>query len=450
MVWTGNPKQGADFANENSIDLDEIAMRKQVIDRTDLLIVMRPVKDRVKREAFNRKVLDMQQDFKDPVKRRIIRNYDEYVKRHILYARTLNPKMTVEARDMIAQAEARIQEVKFKDGIANAGSNRALGTLERLATVIAKLKLHRDEITTEDAADAIDFYNKISAQVHSSVDKPQDIAEYSTQTMVFILQNESNGLSKTFKELCELASAKDPSIKWYLYQGHKNRLGDVSTNKASRQVLDRLESFNPKKIRRVKQQPAEFLWVGGKDDEEEPQAPAPAQQESSALDSKVGDGIKESSKEGLYADPSDPADQPSSGLQENKQTKLSVESDKNVNDKTIHPEEPQSARSARSASAAIVQDEREYKILKAMEQARAKYNSKKVTLKESGSLIAPQDVWGNLIVALPDGVLDMSRVIEIIEEQKAKGRVLTRQGDPPGRYYFIWHDSNGSSKGEGE
>jgi hypothetical protein len=78
-----------------------------------------------------------------------------------------------------------------------------------------------------------------------------------------------------------------------------------------------------------------------------------------------------------------------------------------------------------------------------MEQARAKYNSDKVQLKESGSLIDPVDVWGNLLTTLPDETLNIQKVIEIIEEQKAKGRVLTRQGDPPGRYYFTWHDPNG-------
>lgn len=82
--------------------------------------------------------------------------------------------------------------------------------------------------------------------------------------------------------------------------------------------------------------------------------------------------------------------------------------------------------------------------------ARAKWNGDKVTLKESGSLIDPQDVWGNLITALPGEALDIKKVIEIIEEQKAKGRVLTRRGDPPNRYYFIWHDPNGNVEEEGE
>jgi len=264
IIWTGNPKQGADFSSQTSVDLNEIAVRKQVIDRTDLIVIMRPVKELTKRVGVNNRILQMHRDFlKDPIKRKNIRGYDEYTKRHLLYAKSLNPDFTTEAMHMLAQAEARIQQVKFQQGIPNAGSNRTLGTLERLSIVIAKLKLH-EEITTEDAGDAVDFYNKISAEIHQSVDRPQDIAEYTAQTMIFILQNESNALSKTFRDLAELASAKDQSIKWYLYQGVKNKLGDVSTNKRMKRVLELLENVDSKKVRRVKQQPAEFLWVGGK------------------------------------------------------------------------------------------------------------------------------------------------------------------------------------------
>jgi len=122
---------------------------------------------------------------------------------------------------------------------------------------------------------------------------------------------------------------------------------------------------------------------------------------------------------------------------------LSEDDDKNVSRNPVQGEEVGSARSA-----STIDEQREYKILKAMEQARAKFNGDKVELRESGTLIDPRDVWGNLMTALPEEALDMKQVIEIIEEQIKKGRVITRAGDPPGRYHFIWKDPNGDGGGE--
>lgn len=135
------------------------------------------------------------------------------------------------------------------------------------------------------------------------------------------------------------------------------------------------------------------------------------------------------------------------------QTKLSTHHDTSEAGQPTTPEKSRSVESARSAKdhkKQLEDKDREYKILKAMEQARAKYNRDKVMLKESGDLIDPRDVWGNLMTSLQDEEWKMDRVIKTIEEQIPKGNVLTRQGEAPGRYYFIWHDPNGDVKGEGE
>lgn len=446
VVWTGNPKQGADFAKPDSIDLDEIAVRKQTIDRTDLLVVMRPIKDPVKRTAFNRKVLRMHKDLKDPIKRRIIRNYDQGVKRHVLYARTLNPAMSEEAEEIISQAETRIQEIKFKDGVANAGSNRALGTLERLATVIAKLKLHEKEITTEDANDAIDFYNKAAAQIHQAVDKPQNPAEYTAQTMVYILQNENKGMSVVYKDLCEKAALKDQSIRWYLYQGVKNKLGDVGSNKRMKRVLEILENINPKKLRRVQQHPAEFLWVG--EDQEDREA----------------EGEKKDDKPANPPDPADPADQPSTRVQRNRQTKLSTDNDKNVIHRTMQGEKAQSGRSARSGESTIAEgdgsdkkqqrkpiplEEKEDKVLMACGLAMADHNSAKIQGRESGAFIDTYGVWAHMQQEFPNENWSERQVRKVLEGLTKKGRLLTKQGDEPDRWYLITTTTTSRTGGEG-
>ena len=458
MIWTGNPKQGADFARPDSIDLDEIAVRKQTIDRTDLLVVMRPIKDPVKRREFNRKVLRMHKDLKDPAKRRIIRNYDEYVNLHVLYARTLKPIMSDEAEEILSDAETRLQEIKFRDGIANAGSNRALGTLERLATVIAKLKLHDDEIMVEDANDAIDFYNKISSQIHQAADKPSDPAQNAAEAMVYILQNESKGIAIPFRELCERAANKEEAIRYYLYQGIKNRLGDVSSNKRTKRTLEILEGFNPKKLQRVKMQPAEFLWVGEDGDEEgggggeseSKEEEREEKEEGVKEEEKEKDNTQreESSKESLHADLPDSADQGSTSLQENKQTELIVQQDKNITQKAVQGEKGESARSA----SVIVEDseknkkqkqqptsleEKEDKVLMACGLAVADYNSEKIQGRESGAHIDTYGVWAHMQQEFPNENWSERKVRKVLEGLVQKGRLLTKQGDEPDRWYII-------------
>jgi len=447
MIWTGNPAQGADFKSADSINLNEIAVRHQTMDRTDLIIVMRPLKDPVKRTDFNRKKLQRNNAFKDPVKLRIrYRNYDHYVKLHILYARTLNPVMSDDALEVLAQAESRIQEIKFKEEIANAGSNRALGTLERLATVIAKLKLHDKEITVEDVNDAIDFYNKATAQIHQPADKPQDPAQNAALVIEYILQNESKGMSIPFKELCERAANMDEAARYYLFQGIKNKLGDVSTNKNMRRVLGILENESPKKLQRVKMQPAEFLWVGK--DQPESESEGGGQSEKTTTATPTPTSTKETG-ETLHADSADSADRGSVGPQENKQTKTSEHTAKNVNQKTLDPTEGRSARSARSASTIVEGDsgkkkkplmplsEKEDKVLFACGLAMADHNSEKIQGKESGAYIATYNAWAHMQQEFPNENWSEKQVRKMMEGLVKKGRLLTHSGDTPDRWYFI-------------
>jgi len=96
-----------------------------------------------------------------------------------------------------------------------------------------------------------------------------------------------------------------------------------------------------------------------------------------------------------------------------------------------------------------LEDNREYKILKAMEMAMADYNSEKAAGKESGALFERFNLWGHLSASLPEELWNVERVDQIVDEQVKKGRVIKRQGDKPGRYYLNWRDNNGNGNGGG-
>lgn len=436
VIWTANPKQGGSFGDV--ISLDQISnVRKQIIDRTDLLIIDKPIKDPKKRREFNHLRMELEKiEQNEPAKWKILCNYDKYVALHLRVARRLAkkngyPKLTDEASYILEDADNRIQQQKEMSMIPNVGSNRSLDILLRLSTEIAKLKL-KDKIEAIDAKHAVEFYNSVTADIHASVVVPEDPLTAATNLAAYILQNESNGLPMTLQMIAEAAGKKDDAVKWYLYQGVKNRLGNVSTNKRLRFLKDRLSNFDPRKIRQTGREETEFMWVGGTIDEKKESEQDTEVDSADSTDPKEkGDGA------GAQVTSPDIA------------AKMVAQQDKPKADQPSLPEifrSVESAESAKHPKTQLEDNEREYKILKAMEMAVADYNSDKVARKESGALFKPYDVWHHLTRSLPYEEWHITRVRQIIEDQIKKGHVITRQGDKPDRYYLLWRDRNGNGK----
>jgi phosphoribosyl-ATP pyrophosphohydrolase len=386
-----------------------------------LLIIVKPIKDPNQRRKFNH--LIMEQDRASEERKKILSNYDQYVKIHIMAAKRVKPTMTPEASHILEEADIRIQAQKESDGIPNVGSNRGLGVLIRLATVIAKLKL-KTEIDVEDAKYAVEFYNTTTADVQSSIKVPDDAGVLACNLIVYILHSESNGLSKSFMKLAEEASTKDPAVKWYLYQGIKNKLGTVSSNRALRRVLEMLENLNSNNIRRVRMQPAEFLWVGQQQGEEN--GPGGKEEEERVPEKESEetrhDDVYDVYDKGFSTDTGNKgrSDSPKTDTQPKSELSQSSQTSQTLHNKRL--------------------EQKEYKVLKAMEMAMANYKDAKVRGKESGSLFEPYDVWYHLFTVFPREQWDIDKVRKVIKEQVKKGNVTTRHGDPPDRYYLIWRD----------
>lgn len=436
VVWTANPIQGASFSR-GVVSLDQIAVRKQIIDRTDLLIIDRPV-PLEKRALFNHLRMELEKaQKKEPAKWKILCNYDEYVKIHLMVARRLvqkngEPQLTDEASQIIEQADARIQEQRESDDVSNAGSNRSLDTLLRLSTVIAMLKL-KDKVEPVDAIYAVQFYNEIVKDVQAAVQVPEDPAMLAAKAMEYILQNESMDIALTLKTLAELASMRDPAIKWYLYQGPKNKLGDLSTNKRLRQARDMLLLTSSGRIKQTNSEETEFLWVGEKDVLEQ----------------------QSNTNEWKNPDSADSVDQEKTGERAAEQLaspdiqiKMAshIDMPKSVG---VLAEKSQSAESAESATRHKNRpEEREYKILKACEMARANYKDSKAQLKEAGALFETYDVWYHLSTEFPKEKWDVEKVRRAMQEQVKKGRVLTRHEDQSDKWYLNWSEDRSSSSAD--
>jgi DNA replicative helicase MCM subunit Mcm2 (Cdc46/Mcm family) len=437
-VWSSNPSQGASFS-KGVISLDQIPIRKQLLDRTDLLIILKPIKDPDKRREFNRLRLDLERANKE--RKKILSNYDEYVKIHLMVAKRIKPELTIEASEILNEADARIQTQKDSDDLPNTGSNRGLDTLLRLSTVIAKLKLHK-EITAEDARYAIEYYNSVTADVQTSVSVPEDPADLACDAAIYILQNEANGLAMTLKTLAELASARDPAIKWYLYQGTKNRLGNVSSNARLRRFRDKLANVSSNKIKQTNTEEAEFLWVGGKGGTEEEEEGEKEKDPSSSTNvSKNTDTADTADK----TKPTREAKNKTPG--HDTQTKMSQHVD---TPKTKSDSQVQNTKSAVSVASAkhhkIPLEEKEDKVLMACGMAMSDYSDDKVQNKESGAMFETYGVWYHLTKTYPDDDWTTKKVYHYLDRLQKKGRVLTRQGDTPDRWYLLGGGEGGATQ----
>jgi replicative DNA helicase Mcm len=421
-VWTSNPKQGAVFSDDSpdaKISIEEIPVRKQLLDRTDYLIIIKPIKDLNERREFDRKRLDIERA--SPARKKILANYDECVKKHLMVAKQFyQPTLSEAAAEKLIEADVRIQVEREKASLSNIGSNRALDTLMRTTIVIARLKF-KHEADENDANQAIEFYNKATAQIHASIVVPEDPAVLSCNLILFILQSESKGTAMSLKSLAEIACTRDPAVRWYLMQGPKNRLGDVSTNKRLKRVLELLENVGSGKIRRTKMQPAEFLWVG-------------------SSDHNTSNDKEHESGDALHADLADLADlNQTPDVRQKAPDEVQEKRKQSAENAASHDTE----MSARSAESAITDNKEleEYKILKAMELAMLGYKDSKAQGNESGSLFTPYDTWYHLSATFPEREWNLDNVRKVIRQQIAKGRVITRQGDEPDRYYLSWRDN---------
>lgn len=239
IVWTSNPKN----ATNPTVKLayQDLNIRKQILDRTDLLIVQKPIVNAEDREEFNRLKLELERA--TDARKKILSNYDEYLRLHFAVMRrkysTVDVKLSKEASELIAKADIAIQSKKAE----GAGSFRTVDSLIRLTEAIARLKL-KDIADSNDATRAITFYNSISTV--NMIDRPdrqqdndliKNPAIVARDTMISILR-ENPGQAFTITELAQKAISVNEVAKAYIQEADT----DLRTNKRLRRVADLLKS----------------------------------------------------------------------------------------------------------------------------------------------------------------------------------------------------------------
>jgi hypothetical protein len=92
-------------------------------------------------------------------------------------------------------------------------------------------------------------------------------------------------------------------------------------------------------------------------------------------------------------------------------------------------------------------EEKEDKVLMACGLAMADHDSAKIQGKESGAFIDTYGVWAHMQQQFPNENWSEQKVRKVLEGLTKKGRVLTRQGDAPDRWYLIRRRDDDNDKG---
>lgn len=240
IISSSNPINNSKWIDSEKISIDEIPALKPIIDRYDLIFVVRTIRDEYNIRKYTYEKAD-QEDRKIP-------DYSVYLKKHILYAKRFNPKLSEEAKSMINEYHINMR------GKNSFGSNRILDTLFRVSKAIAKLKL-KNIVDENDAKETMEFYNVILQQIENVVnipDNPRDIAYEECISVLKEIGPNAISMEELFKKGCE----RNKQVQSYF---GINKSLKIQSNSKTRAVYEMLR--NHSKVRIIGEKPIVFQWL---------------------------------------------------------------------------------------------------------------------------------------------------------------------------------------------
>jgi len=252
IVASTNPI-GSENHFEEKINIDQIPLIKPVIDRFDLIFVLREPKDEDEiREYAEKKIEKLSNK---------IPNYYSYLKKHIAYAKQMKPELTYEAWSIIKEYYVKLaKKSNILSSSVKFGSRRTFDTLVRVAKSVSKLKL-KNIVDAEDAKEALEFFNAVIYQyTESTIFIPGDPKHIAISAFTDILKT-SSSTAYTIEEIAKKACEKDEYVKSYLLGNKKNynHLLKLQNNRKLRNVYDLL--IENSHIAIVKAKPVVLQWI---------------------------------------------------------------------------------------------------------------------------------------------------------------------------------------------
>ena len=142
---------------------------------------------------------------KSEIRKRPIHNYN-FLRKYLLYARTLEPVLTSEAEDML---NCFWKKAKIEGTM----TNRSYDSIFRIAEAQAKLSL-KTEIDYEVARESMESFQLMMVQYGKTIDLVDSPRNVTYRAFLNILKNTHFPIS--IRELCRIACEENKQISEYL------------------------------------------------------------------------------------------------------------------------------------------------------------------------------------------------------------------------------------------
>ncbi len=201
VLGTTNPEGGEWYMDV--IDKGKIPLRKELVDRYDLVLVFEALKDKNSKTAYAKKKLQILRKSLDGD---TPEDYT-FLRKIIEYAKSFNPQLSEEAEAMITDCWSSLDSTIFP-------TNRVLETMLRVSIAFARLHFS-NVVTAEIAKKAMEFITGMFKAFDSTVVLVQDPREATCQEIANFLQQNPN-IPYTFQDCINYAAENNSLVGTYL------------------------------------------------------------------------------------------------------------------------------------------------------------------------------------------------------------------------------------------
>lgn len=256
VIASANPINNK-WQNEEVASFAEFPTLSQIIDRFDLIFVLREKKD----PEYLQRYVEEKKKVSENYKAGVYEGNDEFVRKYILYARDFKPELTNDAFSLLKEYFINMGDA----GIS--GLARKFDSLIRITLAISKLKL-KQIADVDDAEEAMKFYNeglKYFNLATQLVTRPRDKAYLAIKEII----KENNGTPIFLTDAAIDASKRDQDVKYHLLgQGKFKNNFDIdnlrlNNSHALQEILILLR--NDTTVQIVQEKPITLRWIKPKE-----------------------------------------------------------------------------------------------------------------------------------------------------------------------------------------
>jgi replicative DNA helicase Mcm len=253
IIASSNPINNK-WQNAQTVNTREFPTLHQVIQRFDLIFIFRENTN----PSYLARYADRRKNIAEDYRNRVYEDNEEFIKKYLLYARSLNPNLSEEAFSLL-------KSFYIDMGMSRVlGLPRKLDSLIRITISISKLKL-KSIADVKDAQEAITIYNDTLKAFNQKVLLSANLRDISYEQIRKVIK-ENNGSSISLTDAAIKAAEQNIDVKYYLKIKDDDDDGDIRESLKSNEnwhLREILKLFrNDDSMQIVQERPTILRWKG--------------------------------------------------------------------------------------------------------------------------------------------------------------------------------------------